>query len=526
MLPILNDQYIDQPPVLQNMSNELHVVISGLALGGAEQIVLDWANRVFPKWRVHIIVLRNNKREWPVPSHISISRMDGSMSKLSLIGEKIAISENPVCLCHLLRKHERDVLSKAGVTTVPVLHNAKTGWLENESNLRVSQRVIAVSQACANDLTDNGYNGNVSIIRHLPSPRQFDSNSREKILKSWNIPVNSKVIGMIGAIKPQKAYPFALRVFKEYLKENDAYLVILGGPIGKHGQDALNAIMSQIKLLKLRSRIVLPGFVQNATKYLPAFNIMLNTSSYEGLSIATLEALVNKVPVVASKVGGQGEITSDNLYLIPEVTSEKNWSKVLENAISVNTSLPFWAKFPSYRLWSLNHLAKPLGKSSKVLFVTANLNSGGAQRSLVNLITSLKNIPVEVAVNGKSTTAYFFNSLRKAGVKVFRSTETKECFDHAEILVQYICANNISTICFWNTDPKIKLLLTKTLGFTKIRFIDVSPGKYAFQEMDETKQFQHLIAFNSSDFYRRLNNLVLKFTGESPREGERDICVV
>ena len=96
---------------------------------------------------------------------------------------------------------------------------------------------------------------------------------------------------MIGGVKPQKAYPYALRILSRLLARRDAWLVILGGPIGRDGQLAWAAAVEQCRRLELRDRVRMPGFVADASRALPAFDALLNTSHYEGLSIATLEAL-------------------------------------------------------------------------------------------------------------------------------------------------------------------------------------------------------------------------------------------
>jgi len=524
---VVNETNVSQPPMMPIISNKLFVVIGGLALGGAERIVLDWARRVHPKWEVTVVVFRNNSKEWEVPSFINVIRLNGSRKRLQKVAEEISCETNSVCVCHLIRKKERDILEKSGVFTIPVLHNAANGWLEDSESLNTSARVIAVSQACSDDLQDTNYDGDISIIRHLPHSRKFASDSREKILKSWNIPSDATVIGMIGGVKPQKAYPTALRILKAFQKKQDAYLVILGGPIGKQGRESWNAIMQQIKYLGLRNRVAMPGFIQDAVSFVPAFDVVLNTSSYEGLSIATLETVASGVPVVATKVGGQGEISASNLTLLPEESLEKEWVDALESAIAAPKHIPSWTRFSSYRLWTLNHIVRPYKPSSKVLFVTANLNSGGAQRSLVNLTTHINSdVDLDIAVTGNSSASHFFQQLKDKGVNVFRTDSSRDCFDHSEKLLQYICENKVSTVCFWNVDPKIKLLLTKALSFLPTKLVDVSPGGYAFQEMDTIDTFQKLVAFSSTEFYYRLDKLVLKFTGPYPKECEGKVTFI
>ncbi len=529
MDPIISSYATEQPMLLSRGNNELTVAIAGLALGGAESIILDWATRIYPKWRVHIIVLRDCKSEWVVPGFVKVTRLHGIkvIEKLKLLGGDIASSSNPVCLCHLLKKQERDALSSKGAFIVPVLHNAHEGWLEDPSQLQSNQCVLTVSSGCAEDLKKSGWKGYSPIIRHIPRIRKFDPKTRRFFRNAWNIPENATVIGMIGAVKPQKNYKFALQVLQSLLEKRDAYLVILGGPIGRNGRSTWETVIEEIGHLNIRHRVAMPGFVSDATRCLPAFDVLMNTSHYEGLSMATLEALINRMPVVASRVGGQGEIDHQGLILISKDAPVEAWTDAIEKALAMDVKIPSWSKFPSYRLWTLAQLARPTRKSKKVLFVTANLNSGGAQRSLVNLAKAIKGkIKFEIAVAGNSTASYFYLELKKSGIKVSRTADSRDAFDHTEALVQKICSENISTVCFWNLDPKIKLLLTKTLHFTDVRFIDVSPGNNSFDEIENIAEFQQLACFSKHEYYERLNKLVLKYSGPYPYECEGKTTVI
>lgn len=520
---------VRQPVLMPAFAGELTVAIGGLALGGAERMVLDWAARVHPKWKVHLIVLRNHKQEWPVPSYIRVTRLNNEnvIERLKLVGRIIATSGNPVCLSHLLRRAERDAITSQGVFVVPVLQNAQAGWLENAEAMVGEKHVVSVSYAAARELAATAWNGTSTVVHHIPSARKFKTGVRESFRKAWKIPNNATVIGMIGAVKPQKDYPFALQVLKTLLEQRDAYLVILGGPIGRHGRTAWDEFVAELQRLNLSHRVAAPQFIPDAMQCLPAFDVVLSTSHYEGLSMTTVEALANSVPVVTSAVGGQGEVSSDGLYLIPKTASFNEWVAAIETALTIPASKPSWASFPSYRLWTLVTLARPVKKTKKTLFITQNLNSGGAQRSLTNLALTINSrADIQVAVAGNSTAAYFLDQLLQGGVRVFRTAETRDAFDHAEALVRKICAENISTVCFWNLDSKIKMLLVKTLRFTNIKFVDVSPGDNSFSELSELVEFSTRIAFPEADYYARLDHMVLKYAGKTPAHYKGSVSVI
>jgi glycosyltransferase involved in cell wall biosynthesis len=509
---------VHQPSVLSAPAGELTAVVGSLAIGGAERIVLDWAARVHPTWSVHLVVLREAPHEWPVPSSVRVTRLRGTavLDALRRVGRELASGPRPVAVCHLLTEAERAAIEADGATVVPVVHNAREGWIEDASALAGAPHVIAVSKAAANDLRSGGCAAPISVIRHLPKPRRFARDARTAWRRAWRIPDAATVVGMIGAVKPQKDYPLAVRVLRRLLDDRDVYLAIVGGPVGRNGRDAWQAVLDAITASGVRNRVAMPGFVPDAAASLPAFDVLLNTSRYEGTSIASLEALVNGVPVVSSKVGGQGELASDGMTLVERDAPVDAWAAAVLTALHRRAPFPSWTGFPSYRLWTMAHLARPFEPDDRVLMVTANLNAGGAQRSLVNLAAALRGVRVEVAVCGESTADYFFAALRRTGVDVRRTAEGRDAFDHAERLVERVCAERIGTLCFWNLDPKIKLLAARALDFTDVALVDVSPGPNSFDEMRRAAEFARLIAFTEADFYARLDRLVLKYQRGTP----------
>lgn len=501
--------------------DELTVVLPSLALGGAERIVLDWIARLRARHAVHLVALRASVHEHALPACVRFTRGNGSAdANLRRLGEHLAATRNRLVLCHLLTAAQRASLRAAGAHPVPVLHNARAGWIGTPQELLSEPHLIVVAQAIADELRVLGYRGTITVIRHLPSMPALPQGLREQWRRRWGIAHGAVVLGMIGGVKPQKAYPRALRIFREYLQRDPAArLVILGGPAGRDGSLAWNALLAQRARLELTDRVILPGFVADAVQCLPAIDVLLNTSTYEGLSMATLEALRAGVPVVASRVGGQGEIPDAKLFLLPPDARDDAWTRAIQAARCAQREPAAWADFPAYRLWTLAHLAAPYAARAHVLFVTANLNAGGAQRSLVNLAGAIRDrARFTIAVTGGSTSAEFLDRLQAADLDVVRTAASRDAFAQAEGLIQLCRERGSDTVVFWNVDPKIKLLVAKfTQALPGLRRVDVSPGAYAFTEMSQTQSFQERIAFGADAYYASLAALVHKY--HAPNSG-------
>lgn len=521
-----------QPPVHDACRQlpPLGVVLASLAIGGAERIVLDWAAQTQARYRIKLCVVHSQAQEWSVPAGIELLRLDGIdldrgleafAQGLRQVTDLLGLGQ-PRVLCHMTMRAHRDALARGGVCPVPVLHNAMQGWKEAFDALPAHQRVLAVSQACVEDLHACGRNHDIGLIRHLPrAPAQSAearASLRERLCQTLQLPnlPSVRLMVMVGGIKAQKNYVFAVQVLEALARDADAYLVIFGGPVGADGARSSQALRETVLNLGLRERVRLPGFVPHAARYLPAFDLCLNTSHYEGLSIATLEALVARLPMIASKVGGQGEVSAPGLTLLPPGADLPTWAHAVRHAWNIRPEAPAWASFPAHRLWTLEQLVTDAPRSDHVLFVTANLNAGGAQRSLVNLATRLQDcLSLEVVVTGCSSSDRFFNELQGAGVAVTRTGDSRDCFDHAEALLSIVAKMACRLICFWNLDPKIKLLLGKVLP-ASVMLVDVSPGAYAFEEMSATAGFQQMCGYTQAQFYSRLARLVLKYEAAVP----------
>src|SRR5207302_10188229 len=157
------------------------------------------------------------------------------------------------------------------------------GWLEDVSALRGAPHVCAVSESSARDLRRHGCQAPISVVRHVPRARRFGGGERVRWRDAWRIPRQATLIGMIGAVKPQKDYPFAVRLLRALNAHRAVYLAIVGGPVGRHGGDAWRAVLDAMRDAGVRDRLALPGFVPDAAACLPAFDLLLNTSDYEGL---------------------------------------------------------------------------------------------------------------------------------------------------------------------------------------------------------------------------------------------------
>jgi len=112
-------------------------------------------------------------------------------------------------------------------------------------------------------------------------------------------------IGAVGRLVEVKNFPLLLRAFAELRKEADVRLLIVGeGP----ERQALEALAVG---LGVSHETQFVGHSEEVARHMQQMDIFVLPSLREGLSNTVLEAMACALPVVASDVGGNGELVAD-----------------------------------------------------------------------------------------------------------------------------------------------------------------------------------------------------------------------
>ena len=109
-------------------------------------------------------------------------------------------------------------------------------------------------------------------------------------------------IGSIGRLSPEKCFKNLLEAIKIVSSDcTDIRLVI----IGEGGErEMLEKMIQQLGLL---DRVMMPGYRNEAKRYIPYFKVFALSSLTEGLPITILEAMREGVPILSTRVGGVPE---------------------------------------------------------------------------------------------------------------------------------------------------------------------------------------------------------------------------
>lgn len=509
----------------------VRVLIASLAPGGAERIVIEWLAAEAARGReAELAVLHARRTALAPPPGVAV-RARGRESPEEFL-QALGRDWNGACApvsTHLVTDEHLAILWEHGVATVPVVHNSRAGWRNDPAawDPRHVPQAIACAEAVRREMVEAGCRVPVVTLRHRPrvGAAATDPAQRRAIREELRIDERTFLVGAIGAFKAQKDHARALAIVAGVARRRDAALVILGGLLEPGAVVELERLLAAAVRLGVADRLRLPGFVADIGPWLAACDALLNVSRHEGLSIGVQEALAAGLPVVATDVGGQGEIGHPGLALLAAGAGDGEFAARL-GQLPVRASLdarPF-ARVP--RAWSLTLSARRPGRESiETLFVTANLNAGGAQRSLVNLATTLGGRHrCAIAVCGETRHAAFTRMLAAAGTECFRASELRDDLAIAESLLAHASARRARNLCFWNVAPGVKLAVRR-FAPPDVRVIDVSPGRYAFEELEGVRAFGAALGTSPEDYYRRLDALVLKFRDPDPPAAPRVVVI-
>ena len=203
---------------------------------------------------------------------------------------------------------------------VPNIIFTAHGWAFNEDRSLLSRiaikflswltvilthKTIAVSEAVHRDTRNWPFvKNNVITIHNGVDSIPFLS--REEAHTKLNLPSDAFIIGTIAELHSNKGLSYAIEaITKLSEKHPDFYYVVLGDGEEK---SRLNAL---VEARGLHGRVLLLGFVKDASRYLKAFDCFVLPSIKEGLPYVILEAGLAKLPVIATSIGGIPEVIDD-----------------------------------------------------------------------------------------------------------------------------------------------------------------------------------------------------------------------
>lgn len=192
----------------------------------------------------------------------------------------------------------------AGLPNVATAHSDNAG-----KHFGRADRIIAVSGAVADFLERQGYDparirmvhhGIADIAAHLPA------DARQTTRHGLGLADDEPCLLMAARIVPAKGHDTALRALAR-LREQRWTLLLAGDHHGDLGPQ----MQALARELGIAERVRFLGLREDVPALLAASDLLLAPSRREALSLTLLEASACALPIVASRVGGIGEVVED-----------------------------------------------------------------------------------------------------------------------------------------------------------------------------------------------------------------------
>lgn len=225
-----------------------------------------------------------------------------------------------------------------------ILYNAH-GWYFNAqiSNKKkkifaLIEKVLAIKTDKIINISKNEYKS--ALRNKIASPKKmciiengidftkFENSDkyREEIRKRYNINDNEIVIGVVGRLTEQKDPMTSIKAFKLVQEQNKnvEFMFIGSGEME-------NDVLEYARQNNIEDKIIITGWVHNVEKYIPALDIAILPSKWEGFGLVLIEYMACNKPIIATKTGGITDIIKNekNGYLI-EIENEKQLANSIE----------------------------------------------------------------------------------------------------------------------------------------------------------------------------------------------------
>jgi D-inositol-3-phosphate glycosyltransferase len=212
-------------------------------------------------------------------------------------------------------KHELDLPL---VSTFHTLARVKAEAAEDESHRReqaestvmgCSDAVLASCSVEAHQIADLYGLDRTRIEIVAPGVERafFAPGYRPQARRALGLPVDRPMLLFVGRIQPLKGLDVAVAALAELTDEHpDAFLVVVGGPSGPHGDAEVSRVHDLVKSLGVDDRVHFcpPQRHELLSTFYRAADVCLVPSRSESFGLVALEAAACGTPVVAAAVGG------------------------------------------------------------------------------------------------------------------------------------------------------------------------------------------------------------------------------
>lgn len=314
------------------MKTILHI-IDTTGPGGAETVFIDLATNLPPDQYHSVVVIRG--RGWVyeelcrrgVTPILLEAKGSFNWRYLKALTSLIRRERVDLIQSHLLGSNVYSAL--AGLITrkpvVATFHGAvDIGERERLPGLKFgainlgASSIVAVSDSLRENIVNRTplRSHKTSVIYNGINTADFNRPPADALRRQMGWHADDMIIGSLGNIRPAKAYDVLLRAAALLKDRTPRFRFVIAG----QGKGGLYEDLLKLKAeLGLDDTVHFLGFNDNPAEFLSNLDLFLLSSSSEGFSIATIQAMAAGLPVIATRSGGPEEIIThaETGWLVP-----------------------------------------------------------------------------------------------------------------------------------------------------------------------------------------------------------------
>lgn len=283
---------------------------------GGEKQTLHLVTRLLARGHVAELVCQPNSplaeraRARDVPVHEISMRGDADPVAIARIGRVMRRGKFDVCQMHTSHAHMLGVLARGfrkspyTLVTRRVDFSVLRSWISRLKYRHGVDRYIAISHAIRRVMIEDGIDPERIEVVHsgvseLPEP----GIGRDELRRQMGFTDEHAVLGNVAHFAPHKGQLFLVRAVARLRESHPQLRVAIVG----EGEERA-AVEAELKERGVEDLFHLAGFQKDIAAYLGAFDLFTMPSIQEGLCTSILDALLAKLPVIASNTGGIPEI--------------------------------------------------------------------------------------------------------------------------------------------------------------------------------------------------------------------------
>lgn len=207
----------------------------------------------------------------------------------------------------------RNVISHVhGLDRTRSLNRYLTNWII----FKKVQKIIAVSESVRKDVIRTNRNldpAKVVAVKNGIDTTTIDSvtTTRAEARSLLSVAGINIVFGTVGRLSATKGQSFLLEAFARVVQALPHSLLVIIGEGNLHRE-----LEKKAEDLQIAQHMIFTGYRNDVHGLLRGFDVFVLPSVAEGLSIALLEAMASRLPVIASAVGGIPEVINQDCGIL------------------------------------------------------------------------------------------------------------------------------------------------------------------------------------------------------------------